>query len=308
LSATAPRRKKSSSWSEPIVWELESSGVSVSPALFEQFQQLIHEETGIWLGETKMALLCGRLSRRLRALGISDLDCYYELVMRPDQSEERVQMIDAITTNETRFFREPRHFEFLERKAIPRWQADAQKGLRSRSVRCWSAGCSSGEEPYSLAMLLATNLRPDQGWDASILATDISTRVIAQARLGIYGMAKSTDIPDSFLKGYMLKGSAEQEGHMKVMPDIQAMVEFQRLNLTRDPYPPAGRFDVIFCRNVLIYFNFQSRHRVIEQLTRCLSPAGLLFVGHAESLSGINSPLRSLAPAIYARAGESNGY
>lgn len=307
MSATAPRRKKSELPLDSVAQEM-GPAISVSPALFGKFQRLIHQETGIWLGDHKMALLCGRLSRRLRASGISTLDEYFEVVVQPDQLDERVAMIDAITTNETRFFREPKHFEFLEKRAIPRWLAEAQQGVRSRTIRFWSAACSSGEEPYSVAMLLEAKLPREQGWNATILATDISTRMLELARGGIYDVAKAGDIPESLLKRYMLKGIAEEAGQMKVMPSIQEMVEIQRLNLAQGPYPPDGHFDVILCRNVLIYFDVESKHRVVERLTRCLTRTGLLFVGHAENLSGINSPLRSLAPAIYVRAGEERGF
>lgn len=217
-------------------------------------------------------------------------------------------MIDAITTNETRFFREPRQFEFLEQRAIPRWRAEAEHGLRPKTIRIWSAGCSSGEEPYSLAMLLARHLLAEQGWNTTILATDISTRMLAQARTGIYSIAKSGDIPEPLLKDCMLKGIVKQEGQMKVMPEIQTIVDFQKLNLTHGPYPPAGHFDVIFCRNVLIYFDLHSKQKVVEHLTRCLGRSGLLFVGQAENLSSVNSQLRSLVPAVYAREGEQSGF
>jgi chemotaxis protein methyltransferase CheR len=300
------KRKKAAL--EHAISPSEISGVAVSPALFRKFQQLIHQETGIWLGESKMALLCGRLSRRLRALGISTLDRYYDLVMQPDKHEERVLMIDAITTNETRFFREPRHFEFLEQRAIPRWRAEADAGLRPKSLRIWTAGCSSGEEPYSLAMLLSRHLPEERGWKTAILATDISTRMLAHARAAIYSISKSVDIPEPLLKQYMLKGVAEQQGQMKVMPEIHAVVDFQRFNLTQDQYPREQSFDVIFCRNVLIYFSPESKQKTVEQLTRCLAPNGLFFLGQAENLSGMNSELRSLAPAVYARAGERSGF
>jgi chemotaxis protein methyltransferase CheR len=308
LPATAPRRKKSASAFARDPLPREMAGVSVTPALFEKFQKLIHEETGIWLGESKTALLCGRLSRRLRARGIQTLDQYFDFVVRPDQDEERVSMIDAITTNETRFFRDPRHFEFLEQRAIPRWRAEAQQGNRSKTVRLWSAGCSSGEEPYSLAMLLARHLPADQGWNVTILATDISTRVLAQARIGMYSITKSRDIPEPLLKDYMLKGVGKQDGQMKVMSEIQAMVDFDQLNLAHSSYPPTAHFDVILCRNVLIYFDPLSKQRAVEHLTHCLSRKGLLFVGQAENLSGVNSRLRSLAPAVYARDGEHSGF
>ena len=308
MSTTAPRVKKAESAlaAADLPWETE--GFSVAPALFGKFQRLIHQETGIWLGDSKSALLCGRLARRLRALGISTLDQYYKIVAQPEHHEERVAMIDAITTNETRFFREPRHFEFLERRAIPRWRTGAEQRHRPKNIRVWSAGCSSGEEPYSLAMLLTRHLPVQQGWNATILATDISTRMLAQARTGIYSITKSCDIPEPLLKDYMLKGIAQQEGQMKVMPELQAVVDFQKLNLMQGPYPPEGHFDVIFCRNVLIYFDLQSKQKAVEHLIRCLARNGLLFVGQAENLSSLNSQLRSLVPAVYAREGEQSGF
>lgn len=308
MPSTVPRRKKAESLLAYDDLPLEMASVAVTPALFEKFQRLIHQETGIWLGDSKTALLCGRLSRRLRVRRIPTLDQYYDFVTHPNQDEERVSMIDAITTNETRFFRDPRQFEFLEQRAIPRWREEALQGVRQKTVRLWSAGCSSGEEPYSLAMLLARHLPPEQGWNVTILATDISTRMLAQARAGIYNITKSPDIPEPLLKDYMLKGIENQEGQMKVMPEIQAMVDFERLNLTQGPYPPNGHFDVILCRNVLIYFDLESKQKAVEHLLRCLVRDGLLFVGQAENLSSMDLRLRSLAPAVYAREGEHIGY
>ena len=308
MPASAPRRKKAGLLPDSAPGQPDPSQVLISSAVFRKFRQLIHQETGIWLGDTKSALLCGRLSRRLRALQMSSLDEYYDLVTLPNQHDERVSMIDAITTNETRFFRDPQHFEFLENGVIPCWRAEAQQGLRGKSVRVWSAGCSSGEEPYSLALLLARHLPAEQGWSVTILATDVSTRILAQARVGIYNIAKAPDIPESLLKDYMLKGINQQEGQMKVMPNIQAMVDFQKLNLAHGPYPPEAHFDVIFCRNVLIYFDLLSKQKVVEHLTRCLVHNGLLFVGQAENLSSMNLQLRSLVPAVYARPGERLGY
>lgn len=308
MSTIAARLKKTDPSLAPAVLPRETAGFSVTPALFAKFQRLIHQETGIWLGDSKSALLCGRLSRRLRALGLTTMDQYYDLVTLPAQHEERVSMIDAITTNETRFFREPRQFEFLEWRAIPRWRAEAERGSRPRAIQIWSAGCSSGEEPYSLAMLLARHLLGERGWNVTILATDISTRMLAHARTGIYSITKSADIPEPLLKDYMLKGIAKQDGQMKVMPEIQTVVEFQKLNLSQGPYPPEAHFDLIFCRNVLIYFDHQSKQQVVEHLTRCLARTGLLIVGQAENLSGMSSQLRSLVPAVYTRAGEQSGF
>jgi chemotaxis protein methyltransferase CheR len=277
--------------------------LSVSPALFEKFQKLIYAETGIWLGSSKTALLCGRLFRRLRTLEINSLQTYYECVSQPDQHEERARMIDAITTNETRFHREPRQFEFLVQSVFPRWQADAERGLRPRRVKIWSAGCSSGEEPYTVAMLLARHLPAEQGWDTRILATDISTRVLEKARKGIYPLARSTEIPKDLLHAFMLRGMAERQGEMKVKIEVQQMIDFQRLNLDRESDLVEGPFDAIFCRNVLIYFDAASKQRVVTSLIRHLMANGLLFVGHAENLTTVFPQLRSLEPTIYTKTG-----
>ena len=278
--------------------------LSVSPALFQKFQKLIYGETGIWLGGSKTALLCGRLFRRLRALGIDSLERYYECVAQPDEREERARMIDAITTNETRFFREPRQFEFMVQRVFPRWRVDAERQLRPRKVRIWSAGCSSGEEPYTVAMLLARHLPAEQGWDARLLATDISNHVLEKARKGIYPIAKSADLPNDLLHSFMLRGMAERQGEMKVKVEIQRMIDFRRLNLDQEHDLIEGPFDAIFCRNVLIYFDPAAKRRVVEELLRHLAANGLLFVGHAENLSIMSSQLRSIEPTIYTRTGE----
>ncbi len=286
--------------------------LTVSPALFEKFQKLIYTETGIWLGSAKTALLCGRLFRRLRELQLDSLERYYERVAGPDQQEECARMIDAITTNETRFFREPRQFEFLAQRVFPRWKVEAEQGLRPRRVRIWSAGCSSGEEPYTVAMLLARHLPADEGWDARMLATDISNRVLDKARKGTYPIARAEEIPHDLLHSYMLRGVADRQGEMKVKIEIQQMVDFRRLNidkldLNQEPELADGPFDAIFCRNVLIYFDVASKCRAITQLSRHLMASGLLFVGHAENLSSMSSELRSLEPTIYTKIGHQEG-
>jgi chemotaxis protein methyltransferase CheR len=281
-------------------WEI--SQITVNHALFERFQRLIYSETGIWLGSSKTSLLCGRLFRRLRALQIPTLAEYYEIVGDPNQHQERMLMIDAITTNETHFFREPAHFELLTQQIFPRWQAAAGQGQRAKKVRIWSAGCSSGEEPYSLAMLLSGEFPATEGWDAQVLATDISTRMLEQAAKGIYSIGKAGDIPKLLLHQFMLKGIATQAGHMKVTREIQRIVQFRRLNLNQAPYPIEEPLDLILCRNVLIYFDADSKRQVVESLARCLSANGLLLSGHTENLNGISPAIRSLAPTIYCRA------
>jgi len=278
--------------------------LSVNPALFQKFQTLIYAETGIWLGSSKTALLCGRLFRRLRALEITSLERYYECVSQPDQHEERARMIDAITTNETRFYREPRQFEFLVQRVFPRWQAGAQRGLRPRRVRIWSAGCSSGEEPYTVAMLLARTFPAEEGWDVQLLATDISNRVLEKARKGVYPIARAAELPDDLLHSFMLRGIAERQGDMKVRVEIQQMVDFRRLNLDQESELLEGPFDAILCRNVLIYFDTASKRRVVANLVQHLMADGYLFVGHAENLNSVSSQIRSLEPTIYVKTGE----
>jgi len=278
--------------------------LTVNPALFQKFQTLIYAETGIWLGSSKTALLCGRLFRRLRALEITSLESYYECVSQPDQHEERARMIDAITTNETRFYREPRQFEFLVQRVFPRWQAGAQRGLRPRRVRIWSAGCSSGEEPYTVAMLLARTFPAEEGWDVQLLATDISNRVLEKARKGVYPIARAAELPDDLLHSFMLRGIAERQGEMKVTVEIQQMVDFRKLNLDQESELLEGPFDAIFCRNVLIYFDTASKRRVVANLLRHLMADGYLFVGHAENLNSVSSQIRSLEPTIYVKSGE----
>jgi chemotaxis protein methyltransferase CheR len=279
----------------------QSPQLTVRPALFQKFQKLIYAETGIWLGSSKTALLCGRLFRRLRALEIDSLERYYECVADDNQQEERARMIDAITTNETRFFREPRQFEFLVQKVLPRWRAEAERQLRPRRIRIWSAGCSSGEEPYTVAMLLARHLPAQEGWDARLLATDISNRVLEKARKGIYPIARAQELPQDFLHSFMLRGVAERQGEMKVKVEIQQMVEFRRLNLDQEPELTEGPFDAIFCRNVLIYFDAASKRRAVMNLSRYLIANGLLFVGHAENLCSMSSEFRSLQSTIYTK-------
>jgi chemotaxis protein methyltransferase CheR len=276
---------------------------SLSPALFSKFQQLIYRESGIWLAAHKHALLTGRLARRLRLLGVNGMLEYYLLLSQPDQMHERAIMIDCITTNETHFFREPRHFDFLVQHVFPRWRQEAASGQRTNHLRIWSAGCSTGEEPYSLAMLLLKHFPEEQGWNCEVLATDISTRVLEKARSAIYTIEKSKDIPPDLLRAYMLKGRGEHKAVMKASPALHRIVRFARVNLHADSYPLTDSFDLIFCRNVLIYFDQESKEKAIGAILRHLSPSGMLVVGHSEHLGAIAPNLKTVAPTIHALAG-----
>jgi chemotaxis protein methyltransferase CheR len=279
---------------------------TITDADFVLFQRLIEKDAGIFLAPAKKSLLVGRLSRRLRELGLSDLHKYYKRVLA--DPAEHTRMIDHISTNETQFFREPIHFEFLERQVLPRWIRQAESGQRTRTVRIWSAGCSTGEEPYSIAMTLLHSLPEVSGWQIEILATDISTRVLARARAGVWPVEKARQIPPSYLKSYMLRGTGAQQGKMKVGPELQRSVRFEQFNLIADQMPPASsRFDLIFCRNVLIYFQPETKARVVRRLLRHLEPEGFLFVGHSESLNHLLDCVRSAVPTVYFHANASTG-
>lgn len=267
---------------------------------FALFQRLIHRQTGIFLPEAKKALVVARLSRRLRALNLPSFGAYFELV--ECDREEHTVMLDSICTNETRFFREPRQFEFLETEVLPRWRQRGDEGLMPKRIRAWSAACSTGEEPYSLAMLLRTHFPLDAGWTVEIVASDISTKVLAAARDGVWPIERANDIPPDYRRAYMLRGVRGEEGKMRAQPNIRALIELRRINLNDDQYAVDGPFDLIFCRNVLIYFNRETKAAVIDRLTRHLSPNGLLFLGHSETLHSAAHALRHAGPTAYARS------
>ncbi len=264
---------------------------------FEAFQRLVHAEAGIWLAPVKRALLVGRLARRLRELGLGSYGDYHDLVVA--DPAEKVRMLDAICTNETHFFREPRHFELLQERVFPEWRAAADAGRRPRRVRVWSAACSTGEEPYSIAMALLAAF--PSGWDLHVLASDLSTKVLDRARAAVWPIEKATEIPEPHRKAFMLRGYGAHEGEMKAGPELRALISFDRVNLNGDAWP-AGPFDLVFCRNVLIYFDRATKVRVVERLLGRLDPAGYLCLGHAESLGGLTARARAVVPTVYAPA------
>ena len=261
---------------------------------FRLFQSLVHREAGISLSDQKRALLVGRLAPRLRALSIPSFSAYFDRVTT--DREELVRMIDSVCTNETHFFREPKQFAFLENEVVPRWRTEAEHGERRREVRVWSAGCSTGEEPYSIAMSLLSHL-PD--WSIDITATDLSTKVLQRAANGVWPMERAAEIPVHYRKAFMLRGSGPQEGNMAARPELRALVRFLRVNLHHDSYPVAGRFDLVFCRNVLIYFDAPTKRRIIDRLLDRLDSRGLLFLGHSESLNSFDR-VRAAGPTVYA--------
>jgi chemotaxis protein methyltransferase CheR len=271
------------------------AALAVSDRDFLRFQKLIHEQAGIWLAPVKKALLVGRLARRLRDLGLDSYGDYFERVVVDEA--ERIRMLDCICTNETHFFREPRHFEFLAERVFPAWIAEADAGRRPRRVRVWSAACSTGEEPYTIAMVLLSAF--PAGWELEVLASDLSTKVLDRAAAGIWSLEKAKEIPEAHLKRFMLKGFGAQEGLMKAGPEVRALVRFARVNLVGEGWPAGERFDLVFCRNVLIYFDRPGKIAVVERLLERLDPRGYLFLGHAESLGGFTTSARPVLPTVY---------
>jgi chemotaxis protein methyltransferase CheR len=272
---------------------------------FASFQALIYREAGIYLSAAKRPLLVGRLIRRLRELGLNSFTAYYRRVVEGDEAE-RIRLLDAISTNETHFFREPRQFDFLEERVFPEWSRQAASGSRARKIRAWSAACSTGEEPYSLAMLLLGHF-PSSDWTIEILATDLSTRVLERARAAIWPMEKARKIPPWYLRNFMLRGTRSQEGKMKAGPEVRSVVRLERMNLNEKHYPVAGPFDLIFCRNVLIYFDQTTKAGVIDRLLNHLLPTGYLFLGHAESLNGLTNRVRCVFPTVYVKTERRGG-
>ena len=204
---------------------------AMGPAEFARFRALIYREAGIHLADCKQALLVGRLSRRLRELGLRSFGAYWRLVADGGDPAERRHMLEAVCTHETHFFRERHHWEFLAGELFPRWRAQAAARGRARRVRAWSAGCSSGEEPYSIAMALLDHLPPSEGWSLEVVATDLSTKVLERAETGVWPIARKEEIPEAYLKRYMLRGRRSQEGMLAAGPALRGLVRFQRLNL-----------------------------------------------------------------------------
>jgi chemotaxis protein methyltransferase CheR len=266
--------------------------IKLETAQFEKISQLVYQLSGINLTPCKQELVKTRLSKRLRALGLRSFDAYLDYLKRDPPDGERVAMIDVITTNKTSFFREPKHFDYLCRKIVP--------GLKNRKIRIWSAGCSSGEEPYSMAILLNEAIQDLPLWDIGILATDLSSRMLDHARRGIYDADRLRDAPPLQISKYFTCIETSPVRRYRVLEPLRRQVHFARLNLMGE-WPMKGPFDVIFCRNVMIYFDKPSQERLIDRFWRLLRPEGHLFVGHAESLAGSHHSFRYVQPAIYVK-------
>ncbi|MCF6155615.1 MAG: protein-glutamate O-methyltransferase CheR [Candidatus Brocadia sp.] len=273
--------------------------IDINDKEFSLFQRLIYDESGINLTPAKKELLKSRLMKRLRERSLTSFKEYYKYVTEADTTgEELISMLDCISTNLTEFFREAAHFDFLSEKVIPFLVEDKRK-KKEKKIRIWCAGCSTGEEPYSISMILAECIKELYEWDIKLLATDLSTRVLKKAMQGIYAKDRLKGIPLQMLNTYFERGAHNFKDHYQIKDFLRNLIAFRRLNLTDKTFPFKGQFDFIFCRNVMIYFNKQTQTELVSKFYKHLTPNGYLFVGHSESLAGTETRFRYVRPTIY---------
>lgn len=280
---TRPRRNSTGTYS-PVL----------QPDEFNWICRFLYQRTGILLAEGKQAMVASRLEKRLRKLGLHSYFDYFQQLDKVGQELETETAIDLLTTNETYFFREERHFEFLRRQVLSR-QANGQ------ALRAWSAASSSGEEAYTLAMLLA-ECRPDGQWE--VIGSDISRRMLAKATQGLYPLRAARNIPRPMLKKYCLRGRGEYADFLLIDTALRRRVSFQYINLMQ-PLPDLGLFDVIMLRNVMIYFDLSTKQQVIDRLQTQLRPGGHFIISHTENMNGLKHGLRLVSPSIYQLAAKS---
>ena len=266
---------------------------------FEKFKKLIVEKSGINLTNQKKELLKSRLAKRLRALDMKDFSEYYNYLTNNDSAgSELVLMLDCISTNKTEFFRENQHFEYLRNTILPELVVN-KKVKGEHTFRVWSAGCSSGEEPYTLAIVLSEFLNPIASWDVKILATDISTKVLLKAKEGVYEKEKVNTVPLNLLQKYFEKDADKGAVRFQVKSSLKNLVVFSRFNLMEEHYPFKKPFVIIFCRNVMIYFDKQTQGKIINKFYEHLAAGGYFLVGHSESLAGVKTNFHYTIPTIY---------
>lgn len=293
VTGSASSAKRAATQAEERVREFEFSDRE-----FTFLRRIVGEHAGIALGDNKRELVYGRLTRRLRQLGMSSFAQYCERVReRPD--EEVPEVINAITTNLTSFFRERHHFDYLRDTLLPALRE--RHGARRR-LRFWSAGCSTGEEPYSLAITLAENIPAIESWDVKVLATDIDSNVVNTARDGVYGLERLEGIDERRRKRWFQRGTGKWDGRARVADSLRRLVSFRQLNLMH-AWPMRGPFDAIFCRNVMIYFDKPTQTKLLSRFAEVLDREGTLFIGHSETLHGVSEAFDPAGRTIYRRRG-----
>lgn len=281
--ASAARKERVSSGEREFVF---------TDADFEFIRQLVADKTGIVLNDAKRNLVYSRLSRRLRQLGLEHFADYCGLLKAGDDGE-LVNFTNAITTNLTSFFRENHHFDYLRDTLLPELMQDKT----DRRLRCWSAGCSTGEEPYSIAMVLHETL-PKKGWDVRLLATDLDSDVVAKAQRGVYTQERVNGISSERLRRWFLRGKGDNDGMVQVRPPLRELIAFRQLNLMQE-WPISGPLDFIFCRNVVIYFDKPTQKVLFDRYAELLPVGGHLFIGHSESLFKVSERFKLIGKTIY---------
>jgi len=260
--------------------------------VFNQLRTIIYQTSGIALSEKKENLVASRIGKRMRALGINTHKDYLEMVKSNETGEEIAEMLDAISTNVTSFFRESNHFQFVE-TIFKEWLAQGQK-----IFRFWSAACSTGEEPYTLAMVIR-EVMADHKIDIKILGTDINTKVLQACRNGVYKEDKMKSVPQVLRDRYAEYQMVDGVNSYAIKTELKKLISFCRLNLSKPPFPMSGPFDIVLCRNVMIYFDDEVRKRLLDEIYRLIKPGGYLLVGHAESLTGMLSGFKPVKPSVY---------
>ena len=264
---------------------------------FEKLSRYIYDYSGIKMPQSKRTMLEGRLRRRLRATGIEDFNDYCDFLFKHDGLEsEAIHLMDAVTTNKTDFFREPKHFEHMTASALPALQSDGHA-----QIRFWSSACSIGAEPYTIAMVAEEYFKDQRNASYSILATDLSTEVLRVARRGIYPSALADPISETLRARYVMEARRPDRDEIRIHPRLRSKVGFARLNLMNERYDIGEKVQIIFCRNVLIYFDKPTQEKVLQRLCNNLVPGGFLYVGHSETITGLNLPVKQVANTVFRR-------
>lgn len=264
---------------------------------FNWFVRMVLEKTGITLSDQKRDLVYGRLARRLRKLDLDSFEQYIDL-LQADSESEMIEFVNSITTNLTSFYREAHHFEYLSNTVLKYLQ---QQRRQEKRIRIWSAGCSTGEEPYTIAMTLLESIPDIKSWDVKILATDIDTNVLAKASRGVYQKDKINGVSDERFKKWFLKSGTDDSSEIKVNPKLRELITFKQLNLMGD-WPMKGQFDVLFCRNVVIYFNKDTQRILFDRFANILKDDSYMFLGHSESLYKVTDRFNLLGKTIHQKA------
>jgi chemotaxis protein methyltransferase CheR len=284
------------------------SADSLTSAEFAAMAELIGQVAGIRLPPAKKLMLEARLRRRLRALGMDSYGTYCAFVLgKGRHTDEIIHLIDVVTTNKTDFFREPHHFQHLVQHALPTLMREQQIGVQGRYAMVWSAGCSSGEEPYTLAMILAEFAHANRGFASFVLGTDISTEVLERAKRAIYTEEQIAPVPTPLRARYFLRSKDRSQGLVRVIPALRQQVGFRRLNFLEGDFHLREPIDILFCRNVLIYFDRPTQEMVLNRFAGHMGSGGFLYLGHSESINGLDVPLVQVAPTVYRKSSRHRG-